>query len=76
MSKGKGYIVYREIADYGPNGSYCGYVRVEKPAHGEKFFHGSFLPKIDCDGNRVYSYVGEGNPSWEIFNDHEAVEEF
>lgn len=77
MAKGKGYIVYREVQDLGPNGSYCAYVRVDKPRHGEKFFHGSFLPRTDCDGNRVYDYVGkDGKPSFEVFNDDDLVEEF
>ncbi len=84
MPKKKGFIVEREIADNGPMGSTYGYRRVETPKAGERIYHGKFRPRsvacgqLDADSMIVYDYVGEGEPSSEIWNGEGdgSVEEF
>jgi len=65
MSKSKGYIVKREIADNGPRGSDYGYVRVTKPRPGETIYHGEFKPRtvdrgqFDANSMTVYDAIGK-----------------
>jgi len=65
------YMVYREIADNGPMGSSCAYLKTTAPHPGERIYHGSFRQRtIDCgqwDANSLVVYDPVGEVTSEIF---------
>lgn len=77
----KSYIVRRETADNGPNGSEYSYVRTTWPIPGEKIFHGKFTERTiyggQYDKDEIRIMVPVGEVTSEVFTGNGSdVEEF